>query len=79
MGTSWEAIIHPITVHSLAPEDSYPSHMKVHSPHPKVSKASTHSVSSPKSYLSETEQDPMVLAPHVLRLPFVCGKTLAKE
>ena len=30
---------------------------------------------------SETEQDPMVLArpPHVLSLPFVCGKTLAKE
>ena len=27
----------------------------------------------------ETEQDPVVLAPHVLSLPFVCGKTLAKE
>ena len=28
---------------------------------------------------TETEQDPMVLAPHVLSLPSVCGKTLAKE
>ena len=27
----------------------------------------------------ETEHDPMVLAPCVLSLPFVCGKTLAKE
>ena len=32
----------------------------------------------------ETEQDPMILAaalprPHVFSLPFVCGKTLAKE
>ena len=27
----------------------------------------------------ETQQDTMVLAPHVLNLPFVCGKTLAKE
>ena len=27
----------------------------------------------------EMEQDPMVPAPHALRLPFVCGKTLAKE
>ena len=32
-----------------------------------------------KSNQPETEQDPMVLAPHVLSLPFVCGKTLAKE
>ena len=29
--------------------------------------------------IPETEQDPTVLAPHVLSLPFVCGKTLAKE
>ena len=28
---------------------------------------------------AEAEQDPVVLTPHVLRLPFVCGKTLAKE
>lgn len=30
---------------------------------------------------TETEQDPLVLAPnpHVLSLPFVCGNTLAKE
>ena len=28
---------------------------------------------------SETEQDPMVLPPHVFCLPSVCGKTLAKE
>ena len=28
---------------------------------------------------SEMEQDPMVLAPLVLSLPFVCRKTLAKE
>ena len=28
---------------------------------------------------AEMEQDTMVLAPHVLCLPFVCGKTLAKE
>ena len=27
----------------------------------------------------EMEQDPMVFAPQVLSLPFVCGKTLAKE
>ena len=27
----------------------------------------------------ETEQNPMVFALHVLSLPFVCGKTLAKE
>ena len=27
----------------------------------------------------EMEHDPMVLVPHVLRLPFVCAKTLAKE
>jgi len=27
----------------------------------------------------ETEQEPMVFAPHILSLPFVCGKTLAKE
>lgn len=27
----------------------------------------------------ETEQDPMVLALHILSWSFVCGKTLAKE
>ena len=27
----------------------------------------------------ETEQEPMVFAPHVLSLTFVCGKTLTKE
>ena len=27
----------------------------------------------------ETGQDPAALAPHVLCLPFVCRKTLAKE
>ena len=27
---------------------------------------------------NEMEQDPVVLAPHVLHLPFVSGKTLAK-
>ena len=27
----------------------------------------------------EIEQDPLVLDPHVLSLPFVCRKTLAKE
>ena len=31
------------------------------------------------SIRSEIEQGPMVYAPHVLSLPFVCGKTLAKE
>ena len=29
--------------------------------------------------LSEMEKDAMVLALHVLHLPFVCGKTLAEE
>ena len=28
---------------------------------------------------SEMEQDPVVYAPHVPSLPFVCGKTVAKE
>ena len=28
---------------------------------------------------TEMEQDPLVLVPHVLSLPFVCAKTLAKE
>ena len=28
---------------------------------------------------NETEQDPMVLTPHFLHLPFVCRKTVAKE
>ena len=27
----------------------------------------------------ETEQDPMVLPLHVLHLPFVCGKILARD
>ena len=27
----------------------------------------------------EKEQDPMVLVPHVLHLPFVCGETVDKE
>jgi len=27
----------------------------------------------------ETEQDPVVLASHVLCLPFVCGQDLVKE
>ena len=36
-------------------------------------------VSSSQQWLTETEQDPMVLVPHVLCLYFVCGKTLAKE
>lgn len=29
--------------------------------------------------LSETEQDPMGLAPHILSLQFLYGKTLTKE
>ena len=29
--------------------------------------------------ISEMKQDPMVLVPHVLCLPFVCGRTLAKD
>ena len=29
--------------------------------------------------VSEMEQDPLVLALHVLHLPFVCGKPLAEE
>ena len=29
--------------------------------------------------ITETEQNAMVLALHVLCLPFVCGKTLDKE
>ena len=28
---------------------------------------------------SETELGPLVFVPHVLHLPFVCGKTLAQE
>ena len=30
-------------------------------------------------FQNEMDQDSMVFIPHVLYLPFVCGKTLAKE
>ena len=36
-------------------------------------------ISLTKPSHTETKQDPMVLALHVLSLPFVCGKILAKE